>query len=160
MFSLLRWGVHTTTLTCIATCFLTSTIIHQHCPLWLHYSHQQRLFASRRTHRTVSHWAALIETAYVLSQAKWIGRDGREKKTQLTKHYIKVWQNRLSHVTKLLAVSHIHAISLHMHHFLFKTCFVMNIPRWNYSSLQSQLFFLQLGHQAYFVLLMLLLWCC
>ena len=28
----------------------------QHCPLWLHYSHQLRLLGSRRTHTTVPHW--------------------------------------------------------------------------------------------------------
>lgn len=85
--------------------FSTSTA-HSGCTS---YSHQQRLLGSQRTHGTVSCWVALIETAYVLSQAKWVGRDEKEK--NLTKHHIKVWQQkRFFHVAQSSAFPHMHAL--------------------------------------------------
>lgn len=46
------WHHHTDILY-ISTSFQPA---QQHCPLWLHYSHQLRLLGSQRTHRTIPHW--------------------------------------------------------------------------------------------------------
>lgn len=104
---------------------------HQHCPLWLHSSHQLKLLGSRRTHRTVSCWAALIEKAYVLSQARWVGRERKGKETDKTLHQ-SVVAEQISRVAESFTVSHMHVV--HVTCTVLHALQVMNIPRWNDSS--------------------------
>lgn len=101
---------------------------HQHCPLWLYYSHQLRLLGSQRTHRTVSCWAALIETAYVLSQAKWVEGGGEmKKKTDKTLHQSVVAEQLLS--CDQVVGSHTHAYIVHFTCTVFYCAFCYEYSR-------------------------------
>lgn len=99
------------------------------------YSRQQRLLGSQRTHGTVSCWVALIETAYVLSQAKWVGRDEKKKTWQNTTSKCGSRKDSFMWPSRLLSSTCMHC-EHHMHGSHFFAHIVMNIPRWNDSSLQ------------------------
>lgn len=107
---------HTLTLTGTSSCVVT----RQPCPLWLHHSHHLKISLSQWTHRTMSCWVALIETAYVYSKQKegWRheAREGewQNSKSKCASSTTHTWPTGLLSHTHMHRAWELHSLRTHI----------------------------------------------